>query len=1099
MALDFQLVDVEFTQGLETKTNKKLVVPGKWNLLNNCTLSEDGSLQKRDGVTALVASATGNGLAGFNNELLVVNGSTVKTVVSPTGDPATYPASAAEVSGQIGFVDVTKTQIRATSGYQEGMDCAYGLGFTVYVWNDFTAAGVFSGTFVTVIDESTGAVALDATQMNAGGNQPRVVFSVDAFFVFYRVGITLCCRVIRVAAGALTYGAETVLINDANLSTYNFDACEFMNGATGSVGVSYVWNDGATAVRAIRVTQAAGVPSIATGPVNLITEAEMTAANIMGVGVCWMNSSASGNYATFAFGTAGALAGTTVKILDNTFASAAAAALVDATVPAVATACHVCAVGNDTANQAVVFTDQQSSSGAAAAVQPLRRTEIDFTAGAITVLTSATLLNSIVAAGGAGVIAPPQGPFICGKPFYAAQWDFAGGVFIPGRLFLPVCTISYYASTITATLNQQNSFFLLDAGTGEVVSKALYGTYGIPAQFAVAPLVYTPSSIAPILYDGPIVGLGLSRSPRYVLACTERGKLAFDSGINVTQTGLVRLAFEPRLARPPIRTQLGPATYFAGGSLAMYDGQQVTEMGFPLFPEGIAAVVSAGGAMTVGTHQVVAVYEWVDGQGQRHQSAPSLPVSFTITGGNQTATFTAPTLHLSQKDGIGIVFYVTQAAGLTFNRVTSLAAPVLTTTAAASVNQALATNDASFASNELLYTQPLQAGTPLPSDAPGPCSVLTVHQNRLFVDLTDQQGAYRYSQLLGRNVGLQWNEALGGTVPVDGGPIVGFCAMDEKLIIFCARKLYVVTGTGPLPSGGYSNYSEPIEILSTVGCSEPRSILKLPNGIIFKSLQGFYLLGRDLSVQYIGSPVAAYDAFAVMSATLLEDQQEARFTCAVSLHLGQGVTEIGINLIYSHTVGQWSTTTIRVFPDGQPERTFVGYDSLWWPSQRNFVQVSLVDGLVRDTPGAYNDELPTGVGAPVLMSARTSFLHLPALEGFQRVRWLYVTASLAPSGKVTTGISLRVDYDDIYGAVTPPGAPGSYTTSAAQLASTIGDGGTIEFRHKLHRQKCKSVAFTFGNLDTFASLAGITGFQAMALEIGMKRGTNKLSAAQTVP
>lgn len=1100
MALDFQLVDVKFTQGLDTQTQKKLVVPGKWNLLNNCTLSETGTPQKRAGVKALVASATGNGLATFNNELLVVKGSSVSSIVSPNGNPSTYPASALAVTGQVGFVDVTKTQIRAASGYQEGMDCAYGLGFTAYVWNDFTAAGAFNGTFLTIIDESTGAHAMQPVQMNAGANQPRVVFSVDAFFAFYRVGTTLRCLVIRVTAGALTYGAETTLISSVNVTTQNFDACEFGQTSTvGSIAVSYCWGDGVTSVRSILVTQAAGIPAIAAGPVNLFTQIEMQVNGIMGLGVCWMSASATGSFATFAFGTLGTLAGTSVRVLDNLFASAAVAALVDATVPAVASPCHVVAVGEAGFNVACCFTDQQSSAGAAASVQPIRRTEILLAAGVVSVISNTTLINSVVGVGGAAVVAPPQGPFICGKPISLDGWDSTGaGGLVSGRLFLPLCTVSYYAATVTSTLNQQNSFFLLDATSGAVVSKALYGNYGIPAQFTFAPLVYTASSIALIEFDGPIVGLGLSRSARYVLACTERGKLAFNSGINITQTGLVRLAFEPRLAQPPIRTQLGPATYFAGGSLSMYDGQGVTEMGFPLFPEGIAAVVSAGGAMTAGVHQVVAVYEWVDGQGQRHQSAPSLPVSFTITAGQQTVTVTTPTLMLSQKTGISVVLYMTQAAGVTFSRVTSLAAPVLNTTAAATVNQVFALIDGDFASNELLYTQPLQGGTTLPSDAPGPCSVLAVHQNRLFVDLTDRQGAFRYSQILGRNVGLRWNETLGGTVPVDGGPIVGFVDMDEKLIIFCARKIYFVAGTGPLPSGGFSNYSEPVEIMSDVGCSEPRSILKLPNGVAFKSLKGFQMLGRDLVVRYIGGPVFAYDDYAVMSATMLEDQQEARFTCAFSFHLGQGGVELGLTLVYSYVLDQWSTSIVNVAPATGSPHQLVGYDSAWWPAQRRFVSASLVDGVSIDQPGVYSDSPGAGAATAVIMSARTSFLHLPGMEGFQRVRWLYLTASYPSGASSLIGVTITVDFDDVYSAVTPPGATGAYSTTGTQLAATYGTGLTIDFRHKLHRQKCKSVAFTFTDTSAFSGFLGINGFEALALEVGMKRGTNKLSASQTV-
>ena len=57
MALNFQTVDVKFTKGLDTKTQAKLVIPGKWQQLENCTLEDNGTPQRRDGSIALVAAA----------------------------------------------------------------------------------------------------------------------------------------------------------------------------------------------------------------------------------------------------------------------------------------------------------------------------------------------------------------------------------------------------------------------------------------------------------------------------------------------------------------------------------------------------------------------------------------------------------------------------------------------------------------------------------------------------------------------------------------------------------------------------------------------------------------------------------------------------------------------------------------------------------------------------------------------------------------------------------------------------------------------------------------------------------------------------------
>lgn len=1098
--LDFQLVDVKFTQGLETQTSKKLVIPGKWNLLQNCTLSVNGALTKRDGTTHLVSTALGNGLATFNDELLAINGTAVSSISSPTLNPASIGASALPVAGQLGFVQATKTEIARGGDFPEGGDVAHGGGFTCYVWAAYTAAGGYDGVYCTVLDEFTGTRVVQKTQVSVTGVRPRVVFSVNAFFIFYvqPAGPDLVCFVITTTAGVLTAGLVVNLITSASLMNKNFDACEFMNSSTvGSVAVSYVWGDGVTSVRAIRVTQTATVPSIATGPINLITEAQIPNLSVFGLGVCFLSSTV-GSYATFIFATAGgATSGTVVKILDNTFASAAAFLQVDATVPLVAAACHVCAVGLAARDVAVVFTDQQSSIAAAAALVPLRRTEINFTAGVITVVSSVTLRSSAVAPGGGPtLLAPPRGPFIAGKPFAAKAWDSGGpGTLVNGALMLPVAIVENHTAASTNTTNLQPTLMLMDGVSGVIVARCLYGTYGVGGPLAGVPLVYTPSST-------PVVNTRSSKDfATYALAAGEKGTFQFSNGVSTTQNGIVRVSFTPQLVTAPARAQLGASTYLGGGSLTAYDALGLTEAGFPLFPEGLA-VVSAAGLLPAGTYSACALYEWVDGQGQRHQSAPSLPISFTSNGGAAGSfTIACPTLLISQKTGVTLVLYVTQAGGVTFSRVTPMTAPVLNTTAAVLVTfppLAAAASVTSVAGNELLYSQPFQSGTTLPNNAPGPTSALAVHQNRLFVDRTDKPGAYAYSQPLTNGTGLQWNETLGGMIPSDGGKLVGLVDMDDKVILLCSRKLYYVAGTGPATSGAFNGYSEPIEILSDVGCSSRVSILKTPVGVMFKSLKGFQMLRRDLSVQYIGSAVTAYDGYEVFSATMLEDQQEARFTLGFAFRFGQGSTELGVNLVYSYVMDQWSTTVITVTPPAAAARNFVGYDSVWWPTLQLFIQTSLVDGLIRDTPGTYDDNLPITVSSPVIPSARTSFLHLSTLGAFQRVRWLYLTASLSPAQTNATGVSIVVDYDDVYSAVTPPGSTGAYTATGSQALTTYGTGGVIDFRHKLRRQKCKSIAFTFSNLNTFANLAGILGFEALTLEVGMKRGTQKLSAAQTV-
>lgn len=1077
--LDFQVVDVKLDQGLDTKTQRKLVLPGKWDQLVNLTLANDGTPRRRDGIAGVVTTANGNGVATREKELLVINGGTLKSVGAQT---------AITKAGSLGYVGVAKSEVRRSGGMQSAFDCATGNGLTCYVWIE----SVFSGNVVTpasinyaIVDEVSGAqiVSNSVVVASSGASCPRVVFSpsaggtaTEAFMIFWldAAGPNLSCSVVQTATPTVL-GAAVALITSASLSVgSNFDAISaYLNGTRKGAMLAYWWQTAGRSVETIHVSHAAGVPAIDAGPTAaaLMTQAQIDFTTQQAL--CCVEFSAN-RKGVFAMARTGALAGIAGAVIDDTWAITTAAAQLDATVTPNAGGCHL--TGALEGASVYLFADQQSQWGRSPGFRPIRVMGVSSTLA----LTSgpSTLTNSAAFSAAGGFAVGPSGPWICGKAFVSGT-----------SVYLPCCVMEQY-TLLTAdnvTKNEQNAFFLLEAtgathNAATVVARALYGTFGFPFATGTPganpiPTVSTPCS-SPALAAGG-----------FALCCSERQILSLANGLNISASGVCRLTLTPNTTVPPIRTELGQSAFFAGGQLCAYDGAGVTEHGFPLFPEGISVLRRAGaGDLTAGVHQVVAIYEYTDNQGRRHQSGPSQPVSFTSLGGD-TADVVVPTLLLSQKTGVQIVLYMTQAAGLSFNRVVSIASPVPNVTTAESVTITLGVAahlaaDATIRSNELLYNQPNLPGTTLPNTSPGPCSALGIHQNRLFLDVTDNPNAFRYSQQLSPYIGLQFSDALGGIVPESGGGIVGFAELDDKVIILCARKLFVVYGSGPTPSGGFASYSDPQEISSDVGCVEPRSILKMPMGIIFKAQKGWYLLGRDLAVRFIGAGVDSFNTNSVCSAVLLEDRQECRFGSAS-----------GTQLIYCYGDDTWSTTVYRV-DTGPGAATYLPADAIWWaaPVGGQYVTVSLTNGLNADTPGVFIDQ-PGGAGNPLAITttARTAWLHMGQLAGFQRIRWMFLSGT-SPAAPTST-LTIKVDFDDAYNQV----APGAYNFAVAMATAFPGFvvGRSVDLRSKLRRQKCKSIAFTFIDVPTLANPAGVN-FQALSLEVGFKRGLSKLPAAQTV-
>lgn len=1093
--LEFQQVVVDFTGGVDTRTNQKLRVPGKWDLLTNCVLSKDGTITKRDGVRALVADANGHGLAIFDDELLTINGTNVRTIAtSPTNTSVAVP-------GQIACLHVEKKEVARSTTEHDMVDCAIGNGLEAYVWRESDAAGTVLGIYACVIDSTTRAYLMRPTQISTNGYLPRVVYLTDAFMFiwidFATLNLTAAIYGTSPGIGLGPSISLAVAVPARCLDAVAFGIDSAVNHVR-TAAVSYMFNDGVTSVRCSQVTYSPAtlIPAIMT-TTNLFTEAQLPVATICGLGMALTNT-APGNTGFAATFVASPLSGAAMSgVAGNAISDAWAAAIatrVDGVVGIFATNAetHVVATRHPIAatpfSMCQVYVDGFADVGGAGGigVRPLRSYQV-FVQGvglALSTLARTTILNSVTTTETAAL----QGPFIAGYPM-VIKAPVSGVTNALETIALPL----HFVSATNAEVIQ-SGVFVVDGLTGEVIGKGLYGQ---------TKSFFTQNSSSPSCPRRGSSTAAHTSQQTFVLPVLEQGRLEILNGANVTASGVAALIVSPNMpvlanaagAWAPRRIQIGRNTMIANGMLSSYDGLRVGEADFNVFPEGITVSVAAGGGTwTAGTYQFCAIYESVDGQGQRHQSAPSPPVQVVIAA-NSTVTVYVPTLQLTQRTNVRHVIFCTQANGTILNRFGALGAPADALNDKTTARSTIVVLAEPPAGNELLYSQPFVADTTLPNDAPGPCSKLAVHQNRLWLSLDDSPGSYRYSQPLVEGVGLQFNETLGGVLPVDSGRIVGFASMDEMLVILTERKLYRITGSGPTVSGGYNGYSDPVEIPSDVGCNSVASVLSTPDGVMFRSEKGWYVLSRGLEVKYVGGPIKRWDSDLISSIVMLRDRQEIRVSSSQTFDTAFGGA---LQFVYSYVPDAWSVFQVTSFTTTPLlSNSLMVFDAVWW--RNRYVTISYYDGLNEDWPGVYIDQPGANVDQFAIgMSARSSFLHLSALEGYQRVRWLYLTAS-APAAPATN-LSFRVDFDDLYQVKDPPGAPGCYLTAGLTLtALPFANPASVDLRHKFRRQKCKSVAITVNENPIAAGDPGLTGFQALALQIGVRRGTNRLRAEQVVP
>ena len=137
------------------------------------------------------------------------------------------------------------------------------------------------------------------------------------------------------------------------------------------------------------------------------------------------------------------------------------------------------------------------------------------------------------------------------------------------------------------------------------------------------------------------------------------------NGDVTTQTGVnsAFLTFGEQIQNEVIGNNL----HMSGGIVSMYDGQNIVEKGFNLYPEDLSATLyTGGGGLGIGKYQYCSVYEWTDGQGQIHRSAPSVPVeldtstsTFYSNGSLTASVYTPLTANYSDKDYIAPGFTIT--------------------------------------------------------------------------------------------------------------------------------------------------------------------------------------------------------------------------------------------------------------------------------------------------------------------------------------------------------------------------------------------------------------------------------------------------------
>lgn len=595
------------------------------------------------------------------------------------------------------------------------------------------------------------------------------------------------------------------------------------------------------------------------------------------------------------------------------------------------------------------------------------------------------------------------------------------------------------------------------------------GTYFIVDESGAVVAKMATSKAAGLNYvaEGPTGRRTLSHvaivDGSYVIPLSVRNRLiTLDSTTASGFVGIDRFAFNFDKSNLDSAT-LGKNLHVAGGVLHMYDGAAAVEHGFYLYPERVVLDGVTGGSLTASkTYRVRVVAEWVDGQGQIHQSAPSAPVSIELGGLETAIEVDVPSLLLTAKQRIKLVAYRTLEDGTT---VYYRAGEAFNDTVIEHTTILLTQSDDVIATKEVLYTV---GGTLDNIVAPAPVAI-TTHRNRTFLVSTEDSSVW-YSREHVEGEGVAFSD--GQRIKFDNGTAVG--SLDERIAFFTDSSIFVLSGQGPNDAGEQNDYGPPEEIISDVGCVDARSLIETPIGIMFQSKKGIYLLDLSLTPRYIGDRVENYNHLTVSSAVIIEDDNEVRFT-----------TEEDVCLVYNYFFDQWYT--------------FSNYKALGAVfALDTYCHVTAEGRVNKQIANHYMDN-----GRRISMVLETNWMQFAKLQGFQRIyRWALLGDFVSHS---VCRVKLAYNFESVYNETVyfnTVNGLGAEVYGDGEYGEAVVYGGgnsqVFEFRSKPSRQKCESFKMRIEEVDIISPEGGGSfALTAINLEVGIKGTLNKMSTSKS--
>lgn len=468
-----------------------------------------------------------------------------------------------------------------------------------------------------------------------------------------------------------------------------------------------------------------------------------------------------------------------------------------------------------------------------------------------------------------------------------------------------------------------------------------------------------------------------------------------------------------RFDQPPMAAGCFPGcAVIGGGAVFWYDGQRTFELGYSAPPIIDSTTTTTAGGMLDGTYQLQNIWEFYDAQGNLHRSLPTPQFEIELSSGNMTDIDVEwRTLPFTRKPirDMSAQFYRTGTAS-TIDEIPKRG----NRSAEVSPNAwsvFIGTQFRHTASNIFvpLYT----VGGAFENVMPEGAQLVYVAKERVCLGKFFRGSRVQWSNAISTGavgetqLAPEFIEVLGRTIH-SGDEVMGLAALRDVWVVLCQRSIYLVAGFGPDSRGAGDDFSHLTAIPADWGCLDPRSVVVLPEGVIYRSKRGFVLLNEKFQLVPIGDPVRSLTSSYTntTSAIVVPEAMQVRFT------IDNGTS--GIVLVYDYRIGEWFEW--RVVTTGGV--------------QVRFISAATLDGqyyLLRDNGQVWKEDSTTyfdDTTTYVPMTLRTGWIQPGGVDTWHLLAAFYPLASRKDHHNLT--IRLYTDYDE----ATPAD---SWAITAAQI------------------------------------------------------------------